>query len=418
MKSLETSRSMSDGHAKIELPLHARSDPAGFAGIILMFAACIVGLAFTKPVSIAIFLAIFGSFFLALFLGKSLRVFGKRAVITSDRLSLVGSKGEVWSIPWRHIRTVSQPYGSTAISSFRFEVAGFDSPFELGHILSIDKRAELKSLIQSHLPSGVEILTEVAGFHPSRKRYLTIGSSSTLTGAILIYLGLMWIQPAEAQSAQQVVLGRVAIWVAIAGMIMVGIGVVQLIGWIAWKPNSIGKQLVRHTGLEDSLWTELLLQKRGAATDESKRFAYSANHQQFNLRRQQQLGWIGLSFLSLLFTAGFIVMVKELPKGSPVAPLVVMAVICAAFVASLAGILRSWSRGLQKILPYIGIVVQQTADGLFVEEGDKVKRARIATPARLHVQTRDSSGLNSASMELEIEGKRIWIDPVSLRRIS
>ena len=287
-------------------------------------------------------------------------------------------------------------------------------------MLSLPKRAELLESIRAHLPPGVNILTKVVGFNPSRSRYLLLGLPLTAFGSLTIALTVTWVRATEAPNPLQASLAQVAPWLGLLGMAAVSVGIVKLVGWFFWKPEGVGTRLIREKGLEDSLWTQFLLQKTGAATPGTKRFAYSAKHQSFNFQRQQTIAWVGIGIVLLFFVACFVGMLVEEPKNpkvSLVAALLALGCMSLAFVGFLVALTLSWANGLRRILPHVDIVVVQTNEGLFVEREGKYLAAKIVTPARQHVQSRDSSGLNSASAELEVEGMRIWIDPISLRRI-
>jgi hypothetical protein len=397
---------------RIEFPLLSKGDYVGFLVVGLIFGSASVAMLLDGNALVALFIAIFFGVFFAVFFGPAFRLAGSRVVISEDRLTLMSRDREVWSIPWRHVKSASRPQRIGVLSRYVFEVAGHDGPVVLPFMAGSDRSEQLKAAIAARLPSGVQVSTKVVGLHPSRARYLAIGIPSTLVGVAAIWFSLIGVQP-----GQSLALFRIAVWVGLAGTGFAAVGVVKLIGWICWKPSLAGDRLVPVDVGGDTLWAAFSLSQQGWLANSTQAYAYAESHRSFDLVKQRRIGWLALGGIALLFLGGLVTVVIGGPKDGEPVPILMLGLICAIMLGFFTWINAAWSQGLGRILDHRDVVVFFTPSGLFLKQGDKMVPAKVVIPPRRHPHIRDSSGLNSASMAVEVDGERLWLDPISLTKV-
>ena len=78
---------------QIEVPLHAKSDPLMFGILVAVYISFPVMACFAGGTGGAVVIALFVAAFLSFFT-RAFTVFGKRAVITHDRLTLFSKNAE------------------------------------------------------------------------------------------------------------------------------------------------------------------------------------------------------------------------------------------------------------------------------------------------------------------------------------
>ncbi len=398
--------------SRLEMPLHSKSDGYMLPVCVAMFMGLPLYLLITGELISSLGLGAFLGLFCWWFFGRSLGVIGRVAVVTAGGLALEHNGHEIWSVRWSDITSITVPEKIGPPETWKVDTSGRVGQLELEHLLMGPKRQELVQAITPHLTSGVSITRRVQGLHGSRARYLGIGLICLLLGVI----GLIGMYQLVSQtSGPEAQWKRVSSVFAICGlMALLAVGIVNLLTYIAWKPELVGRKSLPHSPEQSTLFAALQLPANGEG---QSRFAYATKFRKMNLERQIRNGWLVVVPFCLFLAWSIVAIHWEKPRPGEQAPslgglLFVDAMAVVVISLMLVGT-AYWAKHLRRLIPAQQLELVLQSGKLFVQEESRLISARVVSGPALTTYTRDSSGLNSAWMEIEVRGEHYWIDPMN-----
>ncbi|MEZ0327006.1 MAG: hypothetical protein ACAH95_13985, partial [Fimbriimonas sp.] len=242
----------------------------------------------------------------------------------------------------------------------------------------------------------------------------------SIGGVGCIALALDWLIPGSEPTELQLRLASLSVWLACVGMIAVGIGIVQLINYGAWRPELVGSKWANKEAARQTLFTALQMFEKGDFVSEHLQFAYPERTRLADAKRQGRLTWIGIFFFCL-FWIGMAVWahIDEIRNPNRKTDLLGMLFVDAmiAFIVGGAVSLTFYSAARERrLLPYLQARVVIEGTRLFVRDGDRLHEARITKPAQSTVFSRSSNSLGLTIMIVEAGGKTYAFDPLSMIR--
>ncbi len=397
------------------VPLHSKSDWVLLPVVVVFFLSAPVWALAEGRYGLAATTALALGWFVWWSLRLGVCVLGTVAEIDEHRLRVLRKEKELWSINWRDVENVLIPTGD----GLHFVNRSQSTPKILRDVLLPPLvGAELRELIRRQLPPGVEMSRRVIGEASSRRPSLILGLLCTFGGIYFIALGLDWLVPDPEPSALQLRLASISIWLAIAGMIGLGIGVVKVVGYFAWRPHRVDNKLLNLQTYDQSLLTALKIRQKGSFVPERIVFAYPEKTRTMDVRRQAQQTWAVIIFFCLFWISlAIYAHVDEArnAKSSPEGMLFVDAMIV-VIVGGAVGLTAHSLRRERRLAPFREVRVVIKGKQLFAQEGTQLQSARICLPPRSTFLSRTSSSLGFSLLHVEGGGKTYVFDPLSMFR--
>jgi hypothetical protein len=158
----------------------------------------------------------------------------------------------------------------------------------------------------------------------------------------------------------------------------------------------------------------------GLTLPEKQHFRYPEKLRSFNFPKQRAWTWVSVSLFALVLSGMTVAAHFEGGQGTSKAQGGAGILFVDGMVLFVIGALtigsHVWAKQVERLWRHLDMELVMDDGRIFVNQKGRLVPARILKPPKFNFAMRHTSGLNSASMEIEADGQSFWIDPLSLRR--